>query len=288
MERLRIPIIMAANDTYLPCAAVSICSMIDTKSADTIYEIHILHTGLDDVNMLRVESMSQPDVLISFQNIFELIKSYMPRLYSRAHFSMEMYFRWWTAEVFPQFEKALYLDCDTIVFCDLAALFVTDLKMSAVGGVTDFATPAVCKRIARQLGLLPEQYINTGVLLINSAVWRSEHLLDALLLKLEQFPVLSCPDQDILNIVCKGQITYLDAGWNVQWQHLWDTENDHLTPPFLNMFLAAIEHPNILHFTSPKKPWNCARTQYSDTFFRYAKQLSALFPQLDKGYTPCN
>ena len=30
MEGLRIPIIMAANDLYLPCAAVSICSMIDT------------------------------------------------------------------------------------------------------------------------------------------------------------------------------------------------------------------------------------------------------------------
>ena len=285
MEGLRIPIIMAANDLYLPCAAVSICSMIDTKRADTIYEIHILHTGLDAGNMCGVESMSRADVLISFQNISALIESYMPRLYSRAHFSREMYFRWWIAEAFPQFDKALYLDCDTIVFCDLATLYETELKMNAVGGVTDFATPAVCQRITRQLGLPAEQYINTGVLLINSAVWRSEHFLDSCLIQLERFPVLSCPDHDILNMVCKGRIIYLDARWNVQWQHLWDTENDRLAPPFLNMFLTAIEHPNILHFTSPTKPWNCAPTPYADPFFRYAKQLSVSFPRLDPGYT---
>lgn len=285
MVKPKIPIIMVTNDLYLPCAAVSICSMMETKKDDNIYDIFILHAGLNVENMHKVESMSRTDVLISFLDISAMIKKYIPRLYTRAHFSMEMYFRWWIAELFPQFEKALYLDCDTIVFCDLARLYETDLKMTVVGGVTDFATPAVCHRIARQLGLPAEQYINTGVLLINTAVWRSERLLDACLVQLERFPVLSCPDQDILNMVCEGRITYLDAKWNVQWHHLWDTESNHLTSPFLNMFLSAIEHPNILHFTSPIKPWNCAPTPYADVFLRYAKQLPIPFPLVDQA--PC-
>lgn len=211
MERLRIPIVTATNDLYLPCAAVSICSMIDTKNIDTIYEIYILHTGLDAEKMCRVESLSRSNVLISFQNISALIEPYMAHLYSHAYFSTEMYFRWWIGDLFPQCDKVLYLNCDAIVFCDLTPLYKTELKMTAVGGVTDFATPAICKRIMRQLQLPAEQYINTSVLLINSSVWRSEHLLDVRLDRLKCFPMLSCPDQDVLNAVCKGRITYLNA-----------------------------------------------------------------------------
>lgn len=273
MTKVEIPIVMAANSKYLPYAAVSICSMIDTKEPKSNYKIHILHTGSKPTGAERLLSLARPDVSISFCNTEHFLAPYTDHLYPRAHFSQEMYFRWWIGELFPEYDKALYLDCDTMVCRDLAELYREDVKDVAVAGVVDFATPAVCRRISEQLGLSAMQYINSGVLLINAAIWRSDHLAEACVSKLRQYDVLSCPDQDILNMICKDRISYLNSKWNVQWQHFWDKPNDCLEPPFRDAFCTALQDPGIIHFTSPVKPWNCPLAPYADLFWRYATQL---------------
>lgn len=90
IEKIEIPIVMAANSAYLPYAAVSIC------------------------------------------NAERFLASYINHLYARAHFSKEMYFRWWIGELFPEYDKALYLDCDTVVCHDLTELYQEDIQDAAV------------------------------------------------------------------------------------------------------------------------------------------------------------
>lgn len=273
MAKTEIPIIMAADSTYLPYAAVSICSMIDTKGPESIYKIHVLHTGSELAGTEHLLSLARPDITISLCNAEYLLAPYMNHLYSRAHFSKEMYFRWWIGELFPEYDKALYLDCDTVVCRDLAELYQEDLQDAAVAGVVDFATPAVCHRISGQLGLSAKQYINSGVLLVNAAVWRSDHLAEACVSKLQRYDILACPDQDILNLICKDRILYLNGKWNVQWQHFWDEPDNCLQSPFRDMFFEAVQDPGIIHFTSPVKPWNHPMGPYTDLFWHYAAQL---------------
>lgn len=273
MTKIEIPIVMAANSTYLPYAAVSICSMIDTKGPKSNYKIHIIHTDSRPIGREHLLSLARPDVTISFCNADNFLAPYMDHLYPRAHFSKEMYFRWWIGELFPQYDKVLYLDCDTVVCRNLAELYQEDIQDAAVAGVVDFATPAVCRRISEKLGLSAMQYINSGVLLMNAAIWRSDHLAEVCVSKLQQYDVLSCPDQDILNLVCKDRISYLNSKWNIQWQHFWDKPNDCLEPPFRDAFGTALQDPGIIHFTSPVKPWNCPSAPYVDLFWRYATQL---------------
>lgn len=273
MSKIEIPIIMAANSTYLPYAAVSICSMIDTKEFKSSYKIHILHTGSKPIGAEWLLSLARSDVTISFYNVEYLLAPYMNHLYPKAHFSKEMYFRWWIGELFPKYDKVLYLDCDTVVCRDLAELYLENIQDAAVAGVVDFATPAVCRRISEQFGLSAMQYINSGVLLMNAAIWRSEHLAEACVSRLWQYDVLSCPDQDILNLICKDRISYLKGKWNVQWQHFWDKPNDCLEPPFRDTFFEALQDPGIIHFTSPVKPWNHPVAPYADLFWHYAAQL---------------
>lgn len=273
MTKIEIPIVMATNSTYLPYAAVSICSMIDTKGPKSSYRIHILHTGPRPIGAEQLLSLVGRDVTISFCNADHFLAPYTDYLYPKAHFSKEMYFRWWIGELFPEYDKVLYLDCDTVVCCDLAELYREDVQNAAVAGVIDFATPAVCRRISGQLGLSAMRYINSGVLLMNAATWRSDHLAEACVSKLRQYGVLSCPDQDILNMICKDRIFYLNSKWNVQWQHFWDKPNDCLEPPVLDAFCAALRDPRIIHYTSPVKPWNYPLAPYADLFWRYAKKL---------------
>lgn len=283
MTKIDIPIVMAANSTYLPYAAVSVYSMIDTKGPKSNYNIHILHTGSKPIGAEQLLSLARTDVTISFCNAGHLLSPYIDHLYPRAHFSKEMYFRWWIGELFPEYDKVLYLDCDTVVCCDLADLYREDIQNVAVAGVIDFATPAVCRRIFGQLGLSAMQYINSGVLLMNTAIWRSNHLAEACVSKLQQYGVLSCPDQDILNLICKNRILYLNSKWNVQWQHFWDKPDDCLEPPFLDAFCTALQSPGIIHFTSPIKPWNYPSFPYADLFWQYAIQLpffSGILPSM--------
>lgn len=151
-----------------------------------------------------------------------------------------------------------------------------------IGGVVDFATPKEVGRIERQLGLQADQYINTGVLLINTAMWRTEQLLDSCLKLLKKSPGLSCPDQDILNVICNDSIMYLEPKWNVQWQHLWDNPDDCLESPFQDMFLESIKKPCILHFTSSIKPWIFPPNPYVDIIFHYYEKLPIDLKNLKK------
>ena len=59
MEKTEIPIIMAADSTYLPYAAVSICSMVDTKGPESIYKIHVLHTGSEPSGTEQLLSLAR-------------------------------------------------------------------------------------------------------------------------------------------------------------------------------------------------------------------------------------
>lgn len=270
---MHVPIVMAANSAYLPYAAVSICSMAETKDSNTTYCIHILTSEEILAGAGQVRMLERPGISIRFCNISEYVEPFMNQLYSRAHFSKEMYFRWWIGEVFPEYNSVIYLDCDTVVCCDLSGLYCTDLGESAVGGVVDFATPAVVKRISRQFNLSAERYINSGVLLINSAMWRSESLVKLCLTCLSEYDILTCPDQDILNLVCDGRIKYLDSRWNVQWQHFWDRPDDQLEPPFRDMFFSALHDPGILHFSSRTKPWTHPSAPCANYFWQYARQL---------------
>ena len=278
MARVEVPIVMAADSSYIPYAAVSICSMIATKSPDTLYRVHILHTEPQLFGMEHLLSLSQTDVSIELHNTYDSISPYENQLYSKSHYTKEMYLRWWIGDLFPNYDKVIYLDCDTIVCCDLLQLYQEDISDASVGGVIDFATPSVCRRIENQLGLQAEQYINTGVLLMNSATWRRKKIAQHCVSCLNQHEPLVCPDQDVLNLVCQNSIKYLDVRWNAQWHHFWDRPDNHLIPPFDRMFDLAIHNPGILHFTSSIKPWNHPSAPCANQFWHYAAQLPAFFP----------
>ena len=269
MSQQLIPIVMAVNSTYCFCASVTINSIIANKSRNSRYKIYILFSNLTLSEIEKLETLSKEDVQIEAISITAYLPNSSDLLYPRAHFSTEMYYRWWISELLPQHEKVLYLDCDTVVLRDLAALFQTDLTRYTVAGVVDFATPRVRNRINTQLGLNAEEYINSGVLLVNTFEWNRKKCLQKCLHLLYEMPVLPCPDQDVLNMVCRDSIYLLPVQWNAQWHHFWDSKDDQREPPFMNYFQAAIAEPYILHYSSRIKPWNCVPNQYSDLYFSY-------------------
>ena len=155
----------------------------------------------------------------------------------RDYLTAALYMRFQLPSLLPEIERILYLDIDIVVNRDLASLFDTDLRGLSTAAIPDwpmvlgsrtwptFRIPYDGKRYrfdayARDvLDLDPSRgapYFNTGVLLMDLAVWRRDAIADRTLALLAATRGFHYPDQDALNAVLRGNHIALDARWNAQ------------------------------------------------------------------------
>ena len=106
------------------------------------------------------------------------------------------------AKMFPNVERMLYLDCDTIIDDDISELFETDMTGCYFAGVKESAK-------SRET-----PYINTGVLVMNLAEIRRDGIDDKLIWLLNS-QKMTLPDQDAINLLAQGHIYFLPSEYNV-------------------------------------------------------------------------
>ena len=122
------------------------------------------------------------------------------------------------AMLLPDEQRALWLDCDTIVDWDISALFECDMH-----GNLYAAVPETEKSKGGQ------NYYNTGVLLADLDRLRKEQQEERLIMYLNVTP-LEFPDQDAINELSRGRIMPLNSTFNAC------------------KFTAPVEAPAIYHF----------------------------------------
>lgn len=183
------------------------------------------------------------------------------------------YFRFFLTDLLPDdIEKVLYLDGDLIVRHSLVPLWETDLGEYAVAVVPDSQEATIewynRLRFPPSLG-----YFNAGVMLINLKYWRTSQLSKELLdIALKRSEDLKLVDQDVLNIVLKGEKKTLPIKYNLQRGFLlriprfdyWKYEGE---------LKEALEDPVIVHYTN-LKPWYTPLSNYpfNSTFLKYQDQ----------------
>lgn len=267
-----IPIVMAVNEAYLPYLSVAVESLKKNHYKSKVY-LYIFYTDLEEKSIKRVESLSSDIIHIEFFDV----NSYVDKgqLYSRAHYSVEMYYRIIIPEIFSFVSKVLYLDCDIVVMNDLLELYQTDLEGCVMGAARNPVNHWMFEYVGNKLQLPFEQYFNSGVLLINVKKFNEEGIAQKCLDYLIGSEVLACPDQDALNVSCRGFVKYIDQGWNYQWHHDIAMNSNSAQSSLLEFeraeYLAARENIKILHYTSSIKPWNSPSHDLSGHFWNYAK-----------------
>jgi lipopolysaccharide biosynthesis glycosyltransferase len=128
--------------------------------------------------------------------------------------------------------KVLYIDSDTLVLKPLSELYHRRLGKNFLGAVRD---PGALDR-KQQLGFADhEDYFNAGVLLLNLLEIR-KHNLEVQWLRMANETQFPWPDQDILNITCRGKVSWL--------------------PPPFNSFGGAVARKDekVIHYIV-QKPW---------------------------------
>lgn len=154
-------------------------------------------------------------------------------------------------DLFPDIDRALYLDVDLLVRRDLAQLLDLDLGGALVAAVQDIDQPTLGTRnwVGENLPIeefgLPGDapYFNSGVFFMDLAAWRAEDF-GAKVLKLARSRPAEWVfwDQSPLNLMLHGRWKQLDESWNRQVR----IDENRWQPTPLG--------PSILHFTCAK-PW---------------------------------
>lgn len=256
-----IPIFYAIDDRYAPYLAVSIQSLIQTSHAQHHYQLNILTEQLSAKNQQQLAQLATANVEIRFIPMGASLAEKLQHDHSKLrgdYQTLTIYFRLFIADLFPQYERAIYLDADTIITTDIAELSQLSLGSQLVAGVTDtFAieNQPTADYVVHALGLRLPTYINSGVLVLNLAVMRAERFSQQFLglLNTTDFKLIA-PDQDYLNVLAQGRIKYFAATWNAM--------------PTTGTPVAA---PRIIHYSVFGKPWHYQQVQNGAAFWRVAQ-----------------
>ena len=278
-----IPVVLAADDAYVPMLATAVRSMLLNASGKRRYDVIVLERDIaPEHKSLLCEMVAQtPGASIRFCDAGHVVDGYELKT-NNAHISVETYYRFLIQDVLPFYDKVLYLDSDLVVQGDVAELFDTELGDTLLAAVrdVDFAgnlgyRDGKRKQYAHEvLGMRkPFDYFQAGVLLLNTAAMRELHSTDEWL-TLAGDERLIYNDQDLLNRECQGRVTYLDPSWNVMTNFAGRVERVFAYAPasLFKTYLASRSHPRIVHYAGVEKPWAAIGCDFFELFWQYARE----------------
>jgi lipopolysaccharide biosynthesis glycosyltransferase len=287
MENDVIPVCFCADDKFIPYTAVTIQSIMENANPDTVYKLYILFSDISEENqkLLKEQVNNYKNFSVDFIDMRDYVRKYC---LNNAHtgdgilYSKEIYYRLLIPYTLNDYKKVIYLDSDIVCLTDIAKL-IDDDNDYMIKAVRDYNSISNIrfKEHVKKLGLNSscryvygeggeESYINSGILVFDIYAFRQkipeEKLFDYI--SIAEVNRFEWPDQDILNIVCEGNVKFLGLEWNVMKEDV----NIELKKKFKKEYNMARKNPLIIHYGGVK-PWNeliiTRRTKY---FWEFARR----------------
>ncbi len=256
-----IPIFFAVDDGYIPFLAVAIQSMLDNSSPENKYCIKVLHTDISQENKSKIGKYERSNVSIEFVDLSSYMQKVKDKLYTRDYYSKTTYFRLFIPNLYPQYDKVLYLDSDIVILEDIAKLYNTDMGDNLVAAAPDDVirfNKAFRNYAEKVVGVADyRRYFNAGVLLMNLHELRKFKLQEKFIYSLERIRFAVAQDQDYLNRLCKGRVKLVDRGWNRM-----PIEDKKI----------RLEDVKLVHYNLAFKPWHFEDILYKEFFWLYAEE----------------
>ncbi|MGN8532722.1 glycosyltransferase family 8 protein [Helicobacter pylori] len=297
-----IPIVIAFDNHYAMPAGVSLYSMLacaktehpqsQNDSEKLFYKIHCLVDNLSLENQHKLKETLAPfsafmsvDFLdISTPNLYttsiepsaidKIHEAFLQlNIYAKTRFSKMVMCRLFLASLFPQYDKIIMFDADTLFLNDVSESFFIPLDGYYFGAAKDFASDKSPKhfQIAREkdprqafslyehylnesdMQIIYESNYNAGFLIVNLKLWRADKLEERLLdLTHQKGQCVFCPEQDLLVLACYQKVLQLPYIYN--------------THPFManqKRFIPNQQEIIMLHFYFVGKPWILPTALYS-------------------------
>ncbi len=334
-----IPIVIAFDNHYAMPAGVSLYSMLacaktehpqsQNDSEKLFYKIHCLVDNLSlenqqklketlapfdafaSVDFLDISDPNNPTTTLAELSVIDKIHEAFLQLniYAKTRFSKMVMCRLFLASLFPQYDKIIMFDADTLFLNDVSGSFFIPLDGYYFGATKDFASDKspkhfqiVREKDPRQAFSLYEHYLNesdmqiiyesnynAGFLIVNLKLWRADRLEERLLnLTHQKGQCVFYPEQDLLTLACYQKVLILPYIYN--------------THPFManqKRFIPDKKEIVMLHFYFTGKPWVLPTFSYSKEWHetllktpfyaeysvKFLKQMTELLSLKDKQKT---
>lgn len=259
-----IPVFITINNDYAPYAAAAIHSLMQHSDKKRYYRVIILHDGLNLANRLRFRGLVTDNCAIQFKKITHsiylraVIKYVSSKKGMGDFFSKAVYFyRFFIPLLFPRYEKAVYIDSDTILRGDIGELFDMELGDNVVMAMIDPKVEYIKEfrdYVEKALNVPHEEYVNDGVMLMDLKKMRKMKYLSIMVEMIQKYDAdLVAPDQDYLNVILKGKIGHFGSEWNAE-----PTEE-------------FAKETKLVHFNLFNKPWHYKNVPGEKIFWNAAR-----------------
>ena len=260
-KKKTIPIFFAVDDGYIPFLAVALQSMTDHASDNNFYLVKVLYTDISIENQEKIKKYNKENIDIEFVDLNYYIEKIKDKLYTRDYYSKTTYFRLFIPDLYPQYDKALYLDSDITILRDVAELYNINIKDNLLAAAPDDVIQNITvfqEYVEKVVGVSDyRHYFNAGILVMNLDEMRKVHFQDKFMYLLETIKFSVAQDQDYLNRLCKGRVKLIDNTWNRM--------------P-IGGDLIRREELNLIHYNLAFKPWHFEEILYKEYFWEYAQK----------------
>ncbi len=255
-----IPIFFATDENYAPFLAVSLNSLLKNASKEYFYKIYVLTTSLSEETQSRIKKVLTPNSSIEYISLKNELDKIQDLFHLRDYYSKETYYRFFIPDLFPNYDKVLYLDCDIILLDDVSKLYNTDIKDYYAAAALEEVMQTVDvfgNYVEKNLGVPRNIYFNAGVLLINNKRFLKFKIAEKFVELSKRYTFRVTQDEDYLNVLLKDKVKILDLGWN---------KTAYKNPEFDDKDLKLI------HYKINWKPWHYDNVLYQEHFWQYAKE----------------
>jgi len=220
-----VPLVFCADADYGSYITVIAQSLLDNAAPEHNYHIIIFDCGIKQADLSALARQLAPHKNFQLQicDISAWLQHYHTafNVAEGQHLSPAAYGRLLIPQLCSQYDKIIYTDIDVIFNRDPACLLHIALGENYIAGVVDTNIEKERRKRAgvknyyrKRLGLRDDQaYINSGLLVFNSKIWRERGLVEQCLAILAR-QNFRRHDQDIINFICKDKIRYIGAEWN--------------------------------------------------------------------------
>lgn len=291
------------NDFFAREAGISMIGFFENNPDYEPEEVFFLDYGIHPYNKQRLDEIAaRYGKRVTFLNakaVTDVVKREFPDLKGWRG-SMAPNAKPFVEQIFPDYvERLLFIDADTVVAGSVAALNTIDMSGKALGVVPVNLGVESIRKGQVKLVNGNQIYFNSGVLLFNLPVWRSENCHQMIVDMLHKKINLDWPDQNLFNNAIPERLiktlplkyNHISHYYHPRQERSWLRIGHYYSEEEIE---EAISHPAIIHYLGGwilARPWyqHC-RSSKSAEYFRY-KALSPwkdspLFPAYEETNPP--
>jgi lipopolysaccharide biosynthesis glycosyltransferase len=282
----KISVAFAINDAYTEYLNTAIYSLLK-NNPDNQFCIYVLCKSLTKRNKQSIKKIlnyydNAEIEIVELNNHAERFNSLTLTI---QYISIETYYRYILAELFPTLNRIIYLDADILVIGDLSKLYDETIDDFYAAGVNDGYISGLTELDGSEKSLgykeligfkQDELYINAGVMLLNLKKIRDDNITTLLFENtIHLINTIKFQDQDVINITMQGKVKAISNTFNYTDQ---DKKDDNKKTTELA----------VIHYTGSTKPWKNAvfasfQIPFVELYRKYVNEYNELlYGSVDK------